>query len=380
VRVLVAHFAIFDSQARLALEQLALADAQAVKAIADASVLAAEQRLAAEQESLALAERQLREFAVTMFIHAEGGMSTGTEIDQIGVFQSRKTKQLTDTVLDHRVTMVAEAERRIDEATRALADRRMDQERAAQALSEREAVVADADRQLRDANQELRVAQRGDVLVPFVRDPDDEDEFSKEHIERTGGRAVVRSESGSSPQWELTIEGASIFTPDELAAWFAQFQIVPTRSHAPASDLARWFVEEGAVEGLRGDVAFAQAILETGSFTNLDTVNHNNYSGIGHCDSCPSGWTFPSPQAGVRAQIQLLKSYIYEQPEYQNDLVDRRLRGPAGCCQTWNELSGVWASAGGYGAHIMRIYQDMLEWLYQQRTGKPPPGAPGPSE
>jgi hypothetical protein len=75
-----------------------------------------------------------------------------------------------------------------------------------------------------------------------------------------------------------------------------------------------------------------------------------------------------------------LKSYVYEQPEYKNDLVDRRLRGPAGCCQTWNELSGVWASAGGYGAHIMRIYQDMLEWLFQQRTGRPPPPRPaGPA-
>jgi hypothetical protein len=36
VRVLVAHFAIFDAQARLALEQMALADAQAVRALADA--------------------------------------------------------------------------------------------------------------------------------------------------------------------------------------------------------------------------------------------------------------------------------------------------------------------------------------------------------
>jgi hypothetical protein len=335
----------------------------------------AEQRLATEVASLELARKQLRDFAVTMFIHAEGGMSTGTEIDQFGMFESRKGKQLTDSVLQHRITLIDDAERRIDEATQALAARRHDAEAAAQLVAERESSVADADAQLGDANQELRVAQRADVLVPFVRDPDDTDEFPEDRPER-GRRAVVRGEATAEPQWELTIEGASIFTPDELAAWFAQFQIMPTLAHAPANDLARWFVEEGAVEGLRGDVAFAQAILETGSFTNLDTINHNNYSGIGHCDSCPSGWTFASPQAGVRAQIQLLKSYVYEQPEYENDLVDRRLRGPAGCCQTWNELSGVWASAGGYGAHIMRIYQDMLEWLFQQRTGRPPPPRP----
>jgi Mannosyl-glycoprotein endo-beta-N-acetylglucosaminidase len=155
--------------------------------------------------------------------------------------------------------------------------------------------------------------------------------------------------------------------------------VTPTLARAPAADLARFFVEEGAVEGIRGDVAFAQAILETGSFTNDDTVNYNNYAGIGHCDSCPSGWNFATPQDGVRAQIQLLKSYVYEKPEYQNELVDRRLHGPAGCCQTWNELSGVWASGGGYGALIMGIYEDMLEWLYQQRTGTPPPPRPKPA-
>ena len=112
-------------------------------------------------------------------------------------------------------------------------------------------------------------------------------------------------------------------------------------------------------------------------FTNLDTVNHNNYAGIGHCDSCPSGFHFASPQIGVRAQIQHLKSYVLDDPKYVNPLVDRRLRGPAGCCQTWNELTGVWASAGGYTAYIMTIYADMLEWLYTQRTGLPPPSRPG---
>ena len=63
---------------------------------------------------------------------------------------------------------------------------------------------------------------------------------------------------------------------------------------------------EGDAEGVAGDVAFAQAVLETGSFGHaLD----NNYSGIGACDSCTSEIAFPTPLDGVRAQIQLLKSY-----------------------------------------------------------------------
>ena len=378
VRVLVAHFAIFDARDGLALEQLGHADARAKFVEAEQAAVDAQLRLESEQASLDAARTNLREFSIGLFIHANGGITTDTEIDEFGEFEQRKAKQLTDTVRDHRLTMVEEAKDRITAASLNLDVARQDAARANEVLVDHERRVADAAQRLRDAEQELRTAQREDELVPFERDPDDDGELDDRDRERghDGKLAVADRSLG---RWELRIEGQSIFTPDELAAWFATFQVMPTRSSAPAADLARWFIEEGGVEGLRGDVAFAQAILETGSFTNLDTINHNNFAGIGHCDSCPSGWHFSTPQDGVRAQVQLLKSYVYDEPDYAHDLVDQRLRGPAGCCQTWSELSGVWASANGYGAHIMRIYEQMLEWLYLQRTGLPPPDRPAPA-
>ena len=36
----------------------------------------------------------------------------------------------------------------------------------------------------------------------------------------------------------------------------------------PISKYAEWFIEEGMAEGVRGDIAFAQAVLETGGFAN----------------------------------------------------------------------------------------------------------------
>ena len=54
-------------------------------------------------------------------------------------------------------------------------------------------------------------------------------------------------------------------------------------------------------------MAFAQAVLETGGFSSPDAVDLNNYAGIGHCDTCGQGWAFPSPQAGVLGQLQLLR-------------------------------------------------------------------------
>lgn len=375
VRVLVAHFAIFDARDRLALEQIGLSEARDQHARAVLATQQAEQRKAAEEASLEEARHALREFSVGMFIHANGGVTSDKELAHLSELEHRKAKQLTDAVREHRLAMVDQAEARVDEAVRALEERQREQAAVAEVVSHHEGLVGEAEQALRDAERELREAQRADVLVPFERDPDDDGEFADPELAR---ERVTRPAGESKGKWELTIEGRSIFTSEELAAWFATFQVMPTRARATPEELARWFIEEGEAEGLRGDVAFAQAILETGSFTNLDTIDHNNFAGIGHCDSCPSGWHFDTPQLGVRAQIQLLKSYVYERPEYVNELVDRRLRGPAGCCQTWNELSGVWASANGYGAHIMRIYQQMLEWLYERRTGLPAPTAPAP--
>ncbi len=381
VRVLVDHFAIVDAQNNLALEQLGLADAQAKAADAVTVVAQTQQQLADDQAALEAAKQDLQAFSVGLFIHADGGMTTNTELDQFGVFEQRKTKQLTDSVLDHKVEVVAQAKGRITETSLALDRNQQLADAANGVVAQHQGAVDDADQAVRDAQQEMRNAQRADVLVPFVRDPDDEGELNDPQLEREhDARLASTGDAAAQHQWELTINGASIFTPEEMAAWFAQRQVTTPLARASVDDLARFFIDEGATEGVRGDVAFAQAILETGSFTNDDTVNYNNFAGIGHCDSCPSGWNFATPQDGVRAQIQLLKSYVYEKPEYQNDLVDKRLHGPAGCCQTWNELSGVWASGGGYGALIMTIYQDMLEWLYQQRTGTPPPPRPAPSQ
>lgn len=378
VRVLLAQFAVLDANDRVALAQLGLDDARARLAAAEQAVVRAEEELGAAEASLEDARVMLRDFSVSLFIHADGAVTPDATLDEFGVYQQRKTKQLTDSVRDHRLAMVEQAEERIATAERALGQRRDDVAAAAVVVAENEGHVYQAESELAGVQRELRVAQRLDRLAPYERDPDDAGETLEELDDGAppGSARFVATEQQQG-QWELPIQGQSVFTGDELAEWFATYQVVATRSNAPAADLARWFVEEGATEGLRGDVAFAQAILETGSFTNLDTIDHNNFAGIGHCDSCPSGWHFATPQLGVRAQIQLLKSYVFDRPEYVNPLVDGRLRGPAGCCQTWNELSGVWATAGGYTAYIMTIYEDMLEWLYTRRTGGPPPPRPG---
>lgn len=183
-------------------------------------------------------------------------------------------------------------------------------------------------------------------------------------------RARVRLQSGRL-NGTVSVDAAIIGMPrlgaGDLASWFAASSYRP-RVSTPIDDYAKWFIEEGSAEGIRGDIAFAQAVLETGGFANNDSVLANNFSGIGHCDLCPSGWVFASPRLGVRAQIQLLKSYAIRKPQYVNDLVDRRLRGPAGCCQTWGDLTTVWATDPTYGPKVMLIYTSMVEHALRRRA------------
>lgn len=174
--------------------------------------------------------------------------------------------------------------------------------------------------------------------------------------------------------WSLSIMGRNAFTGPELAEWF-DGRHVSSKAQAPISDLTHWYIAEGRDEGVRGDMAFAQAIIETGSFTNPDTVKYNNFAGIGHCDNCASGFDFPDPRLGVRAQIQLLKSYAEDHPDYHHKLVDPRLHGPAGCCQSWNDLTRQWATDPTYGPKILDVYRKALDWLVVKRGGQIPPGA-----
>ena len=165
----------------------------------------------------------------------------------------------------------------------------------------------------------------------------------------------------------VALIGIPRLNADDLAGWFRR-QTYRPRISTPIEDFAQWFIDEGQAEGIRGDIAFAQAVLETGGFANDDSVYANNYSGIGHCDTCASGWRFPSPQMGVRAQIQLLKSYAIGSPTYVHNKVDSRLRGPAGCCPTWGGLTTVWATDPTYGPKVMLIYSDIVAYALSRRA------------
>jgi hypothetical protein len=186
--------------------------------------------------------------------------------------------------------------------------------------------------------------------------------------------AVAAAQQAAAGAEGPTILGPTVLGAEDLAA----FVLSRSRPH-PSIDLealARHFVDEGAAEGVRADLAWAQSIIETGYFgfagSMVDPADHN-YAGIGACDSCSRGHRYATPELGARAQIQLLRTYA--DPTATSATLARPPAGRApeqvyvrGCCATWMALSGVWATGPGYGRKILTVYADMLAFAAARRA------------
>ncbi len=175
-----------------------------------------------------------------------------------------------------------------------------------------------------------------------------------------------------------TIIGTPSLQPAQLAGWFNS-AYYHNQTPVTAGQLAAFYVTEGSAEGVRGDVAFAQAIVETGGFASPDAIKFNNYAGVGHCDSCATGLAFPSPQGGVRGQVQLLR--IFASPPgtalMQPAIIPAVAPGGqfrGACCPSWQSLSGTWATDPGYGHTVLSVYKSILDYALAQPPVSPQTG------
>ena len=139
------------------------------------------------------------------------------------------------------------------------------------------------------------------------------------------------------------------------------------------AELAQIYLDEGAAEGVRGDFAFAQAIVETGGFS---AARDNNYSGLGWCDTCARGTVFPTPRDGIRAQIQVLLNYADAGSRSANlhnppspywwgpnaaDAFDHYFA--KGWAPTWRDMGhGNWATDPNYAGKVIGVYDAMVKF------------------
>jgi flagellum-specific peptidoglycan hydrolase FlgJ len=187
--------------------------------------------------------------------------------------------------------------------------------------------------------------------------------------------------SASSP-----ILGPSMLSAQQLADWVRASGHVP-RITVSIDELARDYIKEGENAGVRGDVAFAQSILETYWFTfpggGQLAGKDNNFAGIGACDSCKHGFRFVDARTGVRAQMQALRIYVdpdltettLKQPLVMPKMLNLGFRGKV---QTWWDLWGTWATGAFYGQRLYEIYERMVTFATTDPAHAPLPPPPPP--
>ena len=194
---------------------------------------------------------------------------------------------------------------------------------------------------------------------------------------------VPSPSDGSPGSPGVPVIGLSRLTPEQLVAYYNSRSHPPYRAQdVSLEDLARMFVDEGNRYQVRGDIAFAQAIIETSWFNYPDCdgcllhPDSHNYAGIGACDTCGNGHGFSTPLAGVRAQIQLLRNMadpgsltgtIPDPPVPELWGLDPSAAAWTfdhyhfkGKAQLWNDMTGVWASSPEYASTILGVYNQML--------------------
>jgi Mannosyl-glycoprotein endo-beta-N-acetylglucosaminidase len=211
----------------------------------------------------------------------------------------------------------------------------------ADAQDDLEAAIAhEADmRELRDSAR-ARLAAAQDGIASFHR------------AARTAGSPIL---------------GPSLLSAGDLAAFVRARGGTPQLS-VSLEALAQIYIEESAAVGVRGDVAWAQSILETGWFEFANSMvdpEDNNFAGVGACDTCKGGFSFPDARSGVRAQMQLLRVYVDD--GVGRDSLGKPLLLPGtlrlsfrGDVQSWWDLTGTWATANTYGNRVYDLYNRMV--------------------
>jgi len=130
-------------------------------------------------------------------------------------------------------------------------------------------------------------------------------------------------------------------------------------------ELVKIYYEEAALENIRPDIAFAQALLETGYFKSEKARKQNNFCGLGATDDGAAGAKFRDVRTGVRAHVQHLKAYTSKEKP-KTKIVDPRYEAvykdkvKGGTSRTVNHLTGKWATDPQYHTKIITIYERIL--------------------
>lgn len=166
-----------------------------------------------------------------------------------------------------------------------------------------------------------------------------------------------------------SIMGNSSVTSTQMSNYFtAKGGKYPYSGNSVAptiKDFCQIYVDECKIEGVKAEVAFAQAMMETGFLRFGGDVKKEqyNFAGLGATGGGNPGNSFSSIRIGIRAQIQHLKAYASKE-NLKQECVDERYKyvtkGVAPYVewlgQKENPTGAGWATAVNYGYNIVNFY------------------------
>lgn len=180
---------------------------------------------------------------------------------------------------------------------------------------------------------------------------------------------AVLAENSADPA--TPILGSAHLRAADLVAWYRSTG-QKVRTKAPIDEIARTYLAEGKRAGVRGDMAFAQAVFDTAYFTFPATGalpgTDNNVSLVGGCNTCQSIPWYGSVTDAIRAHVQLLR--VYADAAVTRDSLGSAPVVPGvldthtkGTVLTWSRLPGMALHAPEYGTGIAKLYSAIATWV-----------------
>ena len=360
--------------------------------VASATLLAAQSTLNSDQKAVqaaqthvAQANDQLENLAIAAYVgvgyptagaqppslNAEGPGTVATPGGLTGI-QAQDADEMLVVVAQRVRQNTTDARHQLDAAKKLVADDQKvcQKDRNAVSAAESNLLTSQETLKLVVAAATSPAAAGATSLPVFGAKPKPTKTASPTNSSSTAVASLDAATTSVSPLTSPSILGASILTGPELAAWFKSTNRKPNitvNMDQLAGDYQAW----GKKTGVRYDVAFAQSIVETGFFSFPSygqlTSKDNNFAGIGACDTCSHGWSFPNASDGVGAQLELLYEFASTNPLPKGLPNEIGAAGIGGCCTNWMALAGKWASSLVYGISIMTVYNQMLSWVIPQR-------------
>ena len=192
-------------------------------------------------------------------------------------------------------------------------------------------------------------------------------------LQSIDGKSYYFNSSGAWVQG-YPISGNSSVSVGQLVKYYNKHATYPSYYKNNNSDavtikqFCEIYYEEAKAENIRVEVAFCQAMKETGwlKYGGDVKIGQYNFAGLGATGDGKTGASFKTVRLGIRAQIQHLKAYANVSPLNKN-CVDPRFnlvqRGSAPYVE-WlgikaNPYGKGWAPAASYGTDIVKMIADL---------------------